>query len=292
MSTPLVLVRHASTALNKSGNTGSSEILRGHLNVPLSPKVVREAQETAEKLKEVDFDCILTSDLSRAADTAKAIAKATGKPIVEITRGARPWDVGVAAGKVLPNCLALLLDHIKKPDTPLKGGESFRQFSDRYFDFLDAVRRKYPDTTVLICTHHRCERLTQASKEAGGSLSVEEILENPDSINSFKRDGVPPAGYRTDIVLGKGPADDDDDTRPAPKRKATPTPPVGWRDEHTPIEPRWSGPQRNLWTISPGGKLDGMAKNDPLDLNPKVQLGRRLSQSWAATVLEPMKRGR
>jgi broad specificity phosphatase PhoE len=276
---PLIVVRHASTALN---STTSSECIRGHLDVKLSPEGRAEAKATGEKLKLKQFDVIVASDLSRAVDTAKTISQATGVPIVEVTRDARPWDVGSWAGRPIPNCTEKLVDFIRnKPDTVVGGGESFNDFANRFFDCIDDIRRKYAGKTVLLVTHHRGERLLQASLEGGADLSEDDI-----EPNAFLRKGIGPAEFRDDIVLARGDRDDDEDDVAQPRSK----PSLPWNTK--PIEPRINDPQRNLWTFSPGGKLDGTgAAADPFDLDPPVPLRKR-SQSWANTVLEPMKRGR
>jgi probable phosphoglycerate mutase len=289
MSTKILFVRHGSTRLNQgSGQTGSSECIRGWLDVPLSPEGRQEAQAAGEKLKEHEFDCIVSSDLSRAADTARAISKKTGVPLVGLIDGLRPWDVGELAGKVVKDCLDILVDDIRnKPDEPMPSGESFNDFKERFLGCIDAIRRKHPDETVCVVSHHRCERLLQAWKETGGDPS-EDI--NPDA---FLRPGIGPGEFR-EFTLGKG-GDSDGDVEITPNyqsrykaKPAAPTPP--WNAK--PIEPRTGGPQKDLWSYSYGGKNDGagLTKDDPLDLKPPVPLRKR-SQSWDATILADLKKG-
>jgi probable phosphoglycerate mutase len=287
MTTPLIVIRHGATRLNEeSGDSGSSECLRGHLDIPLAPEGKDEAARAGEKLRKLHFDVLLSSDLSRARDTAKIVSAKTGVPLSGVTKGLRPWDVGDYAGRPVPNCLEMLHDYAKnKPSTALKGGESFDDFRDRFLDCLDDIRRKYTGKTVAIVCHARNERVLEGWRRAGGGAD-EEI--DPDAL---LMKGIAPGEFRTDIKLGKGSKSDDvapskkAQSKPAPSKPAQP-----WSS--APIEPRAGGPQKDLFSYSVGGKHDGMGKTgNELDLKPAVPLRKR-SQSWAATILADLVRGK
>ncbi|KAF9532142.1 histidine phosphatase superfamily [Crepidotus variabilis] len=61
------IVRHGETAENREG------IIQGQANTKLNELGVKQAALVAKALKNVRFDIALSSDLSRAADTAEAI---------------------------------------------------------------------------------------------------------------------------------------------------------------------------------------------------------------------------
>ncbi len=65
----LIITRHGETEENKAG------IKQGHLPGTLSELGVRQAEKLAERLKDEKIDLIISSDLARALDTAKIIAK-------------------------------------------------------------------------------------------------------------------------------------------------------------------------------------------------------------------------
>jgi broad specificity phosphatase PhoE len=71
----IYIVRHGATDWNERG------IMQGHAETPLNAVGRRQAERAAEALREVGIDRIVTSDLTRARQTAKAIATATNAPM-------------------------------------------------------------------------------------------------------------------------------------------------------------------------------------------------------------------
>jgi broad specificity phosphatase PhoE len=281
-SVSIIYVRHGSTRLNQANQT-STECLRGHLDVKLSDKGRDEANKVASELADKKFDVIVTSDLSRAADTAKAISKASGVPIAEITSGLRPWHVGRYAGVPMPNCNEWLTNYVRdKPDERLEGGESFNDFKTRFLDCIDDIRRKYAGKVVCVVSHSRGERLLQSWKETGGDLS--ETVEP----TAFLRQGIGPGEWRDDLVLGEGDREEEAESKSAksaPRQSKSDAP---WNSQR--IEPRpSSGGGKGIFSKPVGDAGNGLAR-DPLDLAPDVPL-KRTSQSWASTVLQPLRKG-
>lgn len=127
-NTPTVyLVRHGDTDYN-SGHT-SPEKFRSHLDVPLSAEGRKEAKELAKKFSDKDIEAIYSSDLSRAYDTAEALAEETGAEHFEDER-LRPWDLGELAGTPVEKGIKTLNQYAKTPDKPLPGGESLNDFRE------------------------------------------------------------------------------------------------------------------------------------------------------------------
>jgi Fructose-2,6-bisphosphatase len=89
MNTELYFVRHGETLWNKSGR------FQGCTDIPLSEQGIYQANRLREKLSN-QFDCLYTSPLSRALQTAEIICKNTAmQPIIledirEINFG--PWE--------------------------------------------------------------------------------------------------------------------------------------------------------------------------------------------------------
>lgn len=269
--TQIILARHGSTSMNSEGG-GSADCVRGWKDLALSPKGVKEANVLAHELQHVHLDAIYTSDLDRAEHTGRVVSKTTGVPLIAALRGLRPWNAGALTGKASSECLPIMLDHIKnKPDTPLPGGESFNTFKDRFLTCLDEIRKKHPNETVCLVTHHRNERLMRGWLDAGGGLN-EEI--DPDA---FLEKGTPPADFvRHTLASG------DEAHAAAPRKKSTPDPKYPWSPK--PIEPRVRPDNAGLYSQSVGGPLDATGlTRDPIDLKPDVPIRKR-SQSWAATV--------
>lgn len=65
----IYLVRHGETEWNVK------RLIQGHGDSPLTKLGIKQASNTAEKLKNVHFDQVFSSDLSRARDTAEIIAQ-------------------------------------------------------------------------------------------------------------------------------------------------------------------------------------------------------------------------
>ena len=61
------VIRHGETEANRGG------IFQGHMDVPLSDKGRKQAELVARALQDIHFNAVYTSDLSRAAETARAI---------------------------------------------------------------------------------------------------------------------------------------------------------------------------------------------------------------------------
>ena len=55
----IYLVRHGETDWNSAGR------FQGHANIPLNERGKMQAQEAYEKLRDIDFDLIYSSDLER-----------------------------------------------------------------------------------------------------------------------------------------------------------------------------------------------------------------------------------
>lgn len=71
----LLLLRHGQTEYNLAGR------LQGHLDTKLTERGQEQATAAAKRLGEDAFDRIISSDLSRAHETALAVAEVAGMPV-------------------------------------------------------------------------------------------------------------------------------------------------------------------------------------------------------------------
>ena len=192
----LVVIRHGATALNSE----SHERIRGWKDVPLSDEGRADADKMGRELKKMKpkIDGIITSDLSRAHDTAKAVSKHTGAPILKVTKGLRPWNLGDFQGKDVKTTLPQMQDFIKnKPDEQVPGGESFNAFKRRFIKLVEAVQKKYPKHKMAIVTHHRGERLLQGWINEGqpkdpGKISPKVFMDKGIKPGSYTAHEIPP----------------------------------------------------------------------------------------------------
>ncbi|MFC1710729.1 histidine phosphatase family protein [Nanoarchaeota archaeon] len=89
----LIITRHGETVENKN------KIMQGHIPGVLSELGIEQAKKVAERLKDQNFDCIFSSDLARAADTAKEIAKFHPDTNLDLTEDLRERYLGNLQGK-------------------------------------------------------------------------------------------------------------------------------------------------------------------------------------------------
>ena len=182
----LVVFRHGSTNLNNE----SDERFRAWADVPLSEDGKKEVLESAKKLHDKGIAGIITSDLKRCVETAEIIAKELDIPILEESKGLRPWHLGVLTGQPVRPNLPALEAYIKNPDVQVPDGESFNDFKKRMVGDVLRVQKKYPRDKILIVTHHRGERLVKAWMDAGKPTDHSKLSHDP-----FMHKGVKPGSF-------------------------------------------------------------------------------------------------
>lgn len=147
--TLIYFVRHGETAENAGG------VVQGQTDVPLNENGLKQAQLVGERLKNEPFDVILSSDLQRAAITARSIAN--GREII-YTPKLREWKLGHWEGKNIQLVREIYpeehsLYRSGSPDFLPEGGESRREFYQRAVDFLRETAEKYAGKKILCVTH-------------------------------------------------------------------------------------------------------------------------------------------
>jgi probable phosphoglycerate mutase len=139
----LILTRHGQTEENKK------RIVQGHLPGKLSDLGLEQAKKVAERLKDEKLDHIYSSDLARAADTAKEIAKFHTCPL-HFVKELREKDFGKLSG--------VSYDEIDPHKDTSSEIESAKSMKSRVKLFLDKVYDKYSNKTVLFVAHNSINR--------------------------------------------------------------------------------------------------------------------------------------
>ena len=135
----LILTRHGETVENKK------KIMQGHLPGRLSRLGKEQAKKLALRLKNEKIDAIYSSDLKRASDTAREIAKFhQGIPFI-LEQKLREVDLGAYTGKSRAE-----IDWNRRP----KGIETRASMRKRVKKLLDWVYMKHPFGTVLFVGHN------------------------------------------------------------------------------------------------------------------------------------------
>jgi broad specificity phosphatase PhoE len=148
----LILVRHGETIENKD------HILQGHLPGRLSERGKEQAKDISERLKNEKIDCIYSSGLARASDTAKEIAKhhpnAPLKLVKELSerdigefQGKKYKDTGYSRGEIKERFFLRMQG--KQP----KGSESWKDICRRADVFIHNLLRKHRDGAVILVGH-------------------------------------------------------------------------------------------------------------------------------------------
>lgn len=145
----LWFVRHGETSWNAEGR------FQGHLDVSLSPQGLHQAYRVAERLAASNhyFDGLYSSDLQRAALTAKPIAEALEMPI-HLDARLREIYMGQLQGLLRSEMevrFPEFRDAVQEDswNTPRPGGESMAQVACRVQDFINEL----PEGRFIVVAH-------------------------------------------------------------------------------------------------------------------------------------------
>lgn len=156
----IYIVRHGQT----EGN--SRKVLQGRSNLPLNETGRQQAAEAAERLKEIRFDCVYSSPLIRAVQTAEIVVPYK-KPVMDerlIEMEYGPYE-GMSLEALAPEVLTFFSDFNNNPAP--EGMEPLADIVARTGAFLEENGRTREN--ILISTHAIAmkgflEYLTPASK--------------------------------------------------------------------------------------------------------------------------------
>lgn len=146
--TVVYLVRHGATEWNHTKRA------QGMADIALNDAGREQGEQAAKRFLEVPLDAVYSSDLVRAAETARPIAEAQGLTLQtdprfrEIDQG--EWE-GLEVSEIAlrwPDLWGPARHYSKRP-----GGESPQEVRARALDGLRDVVRTHPDGNVVIVSH-------------------------------------------------------------------------------------------------------------------------------------------
>lgn len=161
----LYILRHGETDWNKALR------LQGQTDISLNEKGRQLARVTGEALKEIPFDLVITSPLSRAVETARLVLGARELPMITEER-IKEIGFGVMEGGQVRNAAGEITDDsfynfFYDPGNyePQEGGESIHDLVERTGAFLEELKTKteWKDKTILVSTHGAAMRALQAN---------------------------------------------------------------------------------------------------------------------------------
>lgn len=117
-------VEHGDTAYDAQGKA------QGLLNNGLTEAGKAQVKRAARCLKGKGIDCIYSSPLARARESAQIIAKQIGAKVI-IRPNLQPLDIGALTGKKEKALRPYLEFYSSRPTLPLPEGETFKNFYDR-----------------------------------------------------------------------------------------------------------------------------------------------------------------
>ncbi|MCL5968090.1 MAG: histidine phosphatase family protein [Betaproteobacteria bacterium] len=149
--TRILAIRHGETAWNRDNR------IQGQLDIELNMTGRWQAERTAEALRGEALGAVYSSDLSRAADTAAAIARAQGLS-TQLHAGLRERHFGVCQGSrwseletTQPELTALWRRRV--PDFAPPGGESLLMLRQRVLQALEDVAVAHLGQQIVVVTH-------------------------------------------------------------------------------------------------------------------------------------------
>lgn len=184
VATELIVIRHGQTVWN------SERRMQGHTDTALSPLGRAQAQALAARMQDMRFDHLYSSDLSRAHDTARAIAALTGHAI-RIDRRLRERGFGIFEGLNREEMEARYPAEYERfrdrdPDYAVPGGESPRAFYERSLAcFRELVERHRGGRVVAVAHGLLLDTLYRATHDLGLGKRHQLDLTNA-SLNVFR----------------------------------------------------------------------------------------------------------
>jgi probable phosphoglycerate mutase len=148
----LRLIRHGETDWNAQGR------IQGHLDIPLNQRGREQAHQLAEQLAGSGARLVLSSDLSRAAQTARIIADRLGAPL-RLEPALRERNLGALQGKTAADLggadggQTFVARMVNDPSARPLGGESLEEFRARVAALVEELVRHPPAPDIVVVSH-------------------------------------------------------------------------------------------------------------------------------------------
>lgn len=149
--TRILAIRHGETDWNADTR------IQGHTDIPLNAMGRWQAKQLAQALAHETIDVLYASDLSRAFETARAVAKVQRKRVIAVPM-LRERHFGVFQGRHFKDIEAELPEQAARwrardVDFCPEGGESLRTFYDRCVSAAHLLARAHAGQTIALVAH-------------------------------------------------------------------------------------------------------------------------------------------
>lgn len=150
-ATRIIAIRHGETAWNVDTR------IQGQLDIGLNETGRQQARRVARALTGEPIQAIYSSDLSRAWDTARAIADATGQTL-QAHAGLRERGFGVFQGKTYAEIEAAWPDQARRwrkrdPQWAPEGGESLLDVRERITRTAAELAARHLGEQIVLVAH-------------------------------------------------------------------------------------------------------------------------------------------
>lgn len=173
----LYIIRHGETEWNKARK------LQGRTNIQLSEKGIELAKKTAEGMKDIQIDMVISSPLDRAYNTALYVIGDRNIPVIkddrleEISFGDWEGERSMGGNPDIEKKMEIFFSEPMKFDKA-PNGERIIDVCRRTKEFFDDIssNEEYKDKSILISTHGCAGRCLLCNfLEEDGFLKREDI---------------------------------------------------------------------------------------------------------------------
>jgi len=150
-ATRIIAIRHGETAWNVDTR------LQGHTDIPLNDTGRWQAQRLADAVAHEGLTAVYASDLGRAHETAEAVARAAGLPVVNHA-GLRERGFGVFEGLTFAEIEHRWPGHAlrwrrRDPEFGPEGGETLREFYARCIETASTLAARHRGQAIALVAH-------------------------------------------------------------------------------------------------------------------------------------------
>ena len=201
--TTVFLVRHGRTGWNKE------QVFRGHKDVPLDEVGRAEARLVGERLKGEGIRAVYASPLSRAKETAEAIAQFYNVD-VQCLEGLTDLHFGEWEGQSLKEVQKqypeLYQEWLKQPHQVIfPGGEGLDAVGTRAMKAVEEILKQHPQETVALVSHRVVLKILICALLGLDNSHFWNIAQDTTALNCFHhRNGIWICNFLNDTCHVKG----------------------------------------------------------------------------------------
>ena len=148
-------VRHGQTDWNFARKMQGGQTERN-----LNKTGIEQAKYTKKQLENVKYDIVICSPMNRAKQTTEIISEGRDVTII-IDERIRERRLGELEGvPITEECEKKIWDY--NLNIELAGGENLKEFEERILNFIEEIKDKYNNKTVLIVAHGGVAKVLKA----------------------------------------------------------------------------------------------------------------------------------